>query len=114
MEFSLKFPKWCASLHRVCRTAPGRSRVFCPERRLWSRKRLKLGESACKPAASRPSGDFFCASGKLVVPLSFSFGLDRGRAHKGGARNRRMPARLVRTIASVTATSASWNVMARA
>ena len=66
------------------------------------------------PQHPGPAAVFFSASGRLVLPLSFSFGLDRGHAHSGGARNRRMAARMARTIGPVTATSASWQVMARA
>ena len=39
--------------------------------------------------------------------------MDRGHAHDGGARRRWMAARMARTIGPVTATSASWKVMAR-
>src|SRR3546814_5387121 len=40
--------------------------------------------------------------------------MDRGHAHDGGVRRRRMAARTARTIGPVTATSANWKVMARA
>jgi len=57
---------------------------------------------------------FFSAADGPVLPLSFSLGPDRGHAHDGGARNRRIAARMARTIGPVTASSASWKVMARA
>jgi len=57
---------------------------------------------------------FFSASGRLVLPLSFSFGVYRSHAHEGGARSRRMATRMVRTIGLVMATSASWKVISRA
>jgi hypothetical protein len=48
-----------------------------------------------------------------LSPL-FDFWCFWDHAHDGGARNRRIAARMARTIAPVTATSASWKVMARA
>jgi len=57
---------------------------------------------------------FFSAADRPFLPLSFSLGVDGGHAHDGGARNRRKAARMARTIGPVTATSASWKVMARA
>jgi hypothetical protein len=57
---------------------------------------------------------FFNAADRPVLPLSFSLGVDRRYAHSGGARNRRIAAIMARTIQPVTATSASWKVMARA
>ena len=57
---------------------------------------------------------FFSAADRPILPFSFSLGVDGGHAHSGGARNRRMAARMARTIGPVTATSASWKVMARA
>lgn len=62
------------------------------------------------PQCSGSAAVFFSAEGRPVLPLSFSLDVDRGHAHDGGARNRRM----ARTIGPVTATSASWKVMARA
>src|SRR3546814_1296055 len=56
----------------------------------------------------------FRAADGPVLPLSFSLGMDRGHAHDGGVRRRRMAARTARTIGPVTATSANWKVMARA
>jgi hypothetical protein len=48
-----------------------------------------------------------------VEPLSFCLGLNRDHAHDGGARRRRIAVRMARTIGPVTATSASWKVMAQ-
>ena len=61
-----------------------------------------------------PGGVFFSSVDRPVLPLSFSLGVDRDHTHEGGARNRRMAVRTARTIEPVTATSASWKVMARA
>ncbi len=63
---------------------------------------------------SDPVGPFFSASDGSVLLRSLNLGPDRGHAHSGGARNRRMAARMARTIAPVTVTSASRKVMARA
>lgn len=57
---------------------------------------------------------FFSMADRVVVPLSLRLSHDRSHAGSGGARNRVMVARMARTIAPVTATSASWNLMARA
>jgi hypothetical protein len=56
---------------------------------------------------------FFSALDGPVLPFSFSLSMDRGHAHSGGARNRRMVARMARTIGPVPATSASWKVRAQ-
>tara|TARA_B110001450_G_scaffold254375_1_gene279595 strand:+ start:169 stop:552 length:384 start_codon:yes stop_codon:yes gene_type:complete len=60
------------------------------------------------------AAQFFSAANGPVLSLSFSLGLDRGHAPGGGARNRRIAARMARTMGPVTATSANWKVMARA
>ncbi|MDA1045071.1 MAG: hypothetical protein O3C57_07605, partial [Verrucomicrobia bacterium] len=70
-------------------------------------------DQAAKPLCFTPEAVFFSAAGRPVLPLSFSLGMDRSHAHDGGARRRRMAARMARTIGPVTATSASWKVMAR-
>ena len=48
------------------------------------------------------------------MPLLLSSNLDRSHAQSGGARNRWLAARIALTIEPVTATSASWKMMARA
>jgi hypothetical protein len=55
----------------------------------------------------------FSAPDRLVLPLSFTLGQLQRHAHDGGARIRRIAARMALTMAPVTATSASWKVMAR-
>jgi hypothetical protein len=60
------------------------------------------------------AGVFFSGLDRPVEPISFGLGQDRCQAHIGGARSRRMAERIARTIGPVTATSASWKVMARA
>jgi hypothetical protein len=67
-----------------------------------------------KPGHPCPAAQFFSAASGPVLPNSFSLGLDRGHAHNGGTRNRWIASRMARTIGPVTATSASWKVMARA
>lgn len=58
-----------------------------------------------------PEAPFFSAPDRLVEPGSWSLGQDRDHAHDGGARNRRMAARMVRTIAPGTANSVGCNVL---
>jgi hypothetical protein len=53
---------------------------------------------------------FFGAPDKPTLPLSFALGQFQRQAPDGGARNRRIKARMARIIAPVTATSASWNL----
>ena len=53
-----------------------------------------------------PAAVFFSAVGRPVLLLSFSTGLDRTYVHSCPASNRRMAARMERTIGPVTATSA--------
>ena len=91
-----------------------RSRVFRSKRRLRSPERRMWVDWAAKPHHPRPAATFFSAAGRPVLPLSFSLVLDRGHAHNGGARRRWIAVRIARTIGPVTATSASWKVMARA
>ena len=79
-----------------------------------SRRRLELGGLGQKAAAPQAGGGVSCASGTPVLSLSFRLALDLGQAHDGGARRRRMASRIAQTIGPVTATSASWKVMARA
>ena len=67
-----------------------------------------------KPPCSGSAVVFFSTAGRPVLPLSFGLSVDRGHAHSGGARNRRMAARTARTMAPVTAISVSWEMMARA
>jgi hypothetical protein len=71
-------------------------------------------DQASNPQHPGPAVPFFSAADGPVLPLSFSLGQFQRHAHDGGARNRRMAARMARTIGPVTATSASWKVMARA
>ena len=71
-------------------------------------------DQTAKPPCSGSAGVFFSAPDRPVLPLSFSLGPDRGHAHSGGVRNRRIAEWMARTIGPVTATSASWKVMARA
>ena len=66
------------------------------------------------PQHSGPTEMFFSVAGRPVLPFSFSLGVDRDYALSGGARNRRMAARMARTIGPVTDTSANWKVMVRA
>jgi len=66
------------------------------------------------PQHPGPTAMFFGAAVRPVLPLSFSLSLDHRHAHDGGARNRRIAARMARTIGPVTATSESWKVMAGA
>lgn len=66
------------------------------------------------PQRPSPAVTFFSVADGPVLPFSFNLGPDRDHAHSGGARNRRMAAIMARSIGPVTATSASWKVMARA
>ena len=63
-------------------------------------------DQASNPQHSGPAEPLFRAADGPVLPLSFSLGMDRGHAHDGGVRRRRMAARTARTIGPVTATSA--------
>jgi len=63
---------------------------------------------SCRRGEAFQRGEQTCRAAFVVL------GRDRGYAYSGGARNRRMAARIARTIGPVTATSASLNVMARA
>lgn len=108
------FPKWPAFCREDRLTAPPDQAVSAPSGVCGRAHVRSWANWPANPQHPGPAATFFSASGRLVLPLSFSFGLDRGHAHSGGARNRRMAARMARTIGPVTATSASWKVMARA
>jgi len=89
--------------------------VFCPlgfAFGLWTVQ--ARADQATKGPYPSPPRAFSRIPDRLVEPVLFGEGWDRGHAHEGGARNRRIAARMARTIGSVTATSASWKVMARA
>ena len=60
------------------------------------------------------SGEVFSTTGTPAEPFSFDFKHLGGHACAGGARKRRIAARTALIIGPVTATSASWNMMARA
>ena len=77
-------------------------------------RRWNMADRPAKPPCCAPAVVFFSAADRPDVPLSFELNVDRRHAHDGGARRRRMAARMARTIGPVTATSASWKVMARA
>ena len=108
------FPKWPT----VCRE----DRLILPvEQAFFALSGVCGRANACSwvdgplnPPRRCPVASVFSAADEPVLPLSFSLGPDRGHAHSGGARNRRMAARMARTIGPVTATSANWKVMARA
>lgn len=56
----------------------------------------------------------FSTLDRIALPFSFSLGRDHGQAHDGGARRRRMAARMAGIIGAVVDTSTSLKVMARA
>ena len=112
--FKPTFPTWTAVCHQDRLILPVKQAFFalsgvCRRPNAWS-----SADHAVNPQHPGPAASFFSAVGRPVEPLSLSFSPDRGHAHSGGARNRRMAARMARTIGPVTATSASWKVMARA
>ena len=89
--------------------------VFCCSSLVCGRGNApSWADQAANPRHPGPAAPFFSAADRPVLLLSFSLGQDRGLAHSGGARRRWMAARMARTIGPVTATSASWKVMARA
>jgi hypothetical protein len=47
-------------------------------------------ERTANPQRTFPVAALFSAADRPVLPLSLSFGLNRGHAHRGGARRRRM------------------------
>ena len=75
----------------------------CGRANCWNR-----ADRPRKPLSSGPGAVFFSAAGRSVQPLSFSLSVDRDHAHSGGARNRRIAARMARTIGPVTATFAPY------
>ena len=73
-----------------------------------------LAGRAAKSYHPCTAAQFFSTVDRPVPPHSFSFCQDRGHAHDGGARRRWIAVRMALTMGPVTATSASWKVMARA
>ena len=57
--------------------------VFRRESRLRLRRLLELGGSDRQLPRFCSGAAFFSTAGRLVLPLSFSFGLDRRHAHDG-------------------------------
>lgn len=70
-------------------------------------------DRAANPPLPGLVAKFFSAADRPVLRLSCSFDRTHGHAHSGGARNRRKAANIARTVGPVTATSASWKVMAQ-
>ena len=108
------FPKWPAAWRQDRLIVPVEQAFsaqsgVCGRANAWS-----SADRAVNPQHPGLAAPFSSAAGGPVLRLSFSLGPDRSHAHSGGARNRWIAARMVRTIGPVTATSASWKVMARA
>jgi hypothetical protein len=61
-------------------------------------------DQTVKPPCPGPGVVLFSPAARPVLPLSSSLDVDHGYMHSGGARNRRMAARIARTIGPVTAT----------
>lgn len=87
------FPKWRLGrrkIRRICqldkcfssRTEPAVAHAGC-----WYK-----ADQTPTPRCSVPALVFFSAVDRPVLPLSFSFGVDRNHAQDGGARRRRMAA----------------------
>lgn len=108
------FPKWPAVWRQGRLILPAGQAFFAPSGVCGRANCWNRADQTGQPLSVCPGPVFFSAADRPVLPLLFSLGLDRGHAHSGGARNRRMAARIARTIVPVTATSASWKVMARA
>ncbi len=108
------FPKWPAFC-RQNRLVLSTEQALFALSGVWGRTNAwNWADRPTNPDHPGPAAPFFFAADGPVLRLSCSLGPDRGHAHSGGARNRRMAARMARTIGPVTVTSASWKVMARA
>jgi hypothetical protein len=113
-QFSPTFPKWPAVWRENRLIFPVEQAFFAPSGLCGRANGWNWADWAADPQCPCLAAAFFSAADRPVEPRSFSLDPDRGHAHDGGARNRRMAARMARTIGPVTATSASWKVMARA
>ena len=80
-----------ASLTSVC--APSGVRG-CGNARSWA-------DQAANPLHPGLAATFFSAADRPVLPLSFSLVQERGHAHAGGARSRRIATRMARAIGLV-------------
>lgn len=93
---------------------PPIKRVFCVPKSVSGRKDARSwvdqDVNVCLP---RPLVKFFLAANRPLLLHSFRLGLGHGHADDGGARSRRMAARMASTIRPVTATSANWKIMTR-
>ena len=85
---------------------PGEQVFFVPSGVCGRANAQSFADQAERPQHPGPAAMFFSAADIPVLPLSFSLGPDRGHAHSGGVRNRRIAARMARTTGPVTATSA--------
>lgn len=90
-----------------------RSNVSLSKLRLRSSDRSNLGWLGRKLTSSSTALPFFSAVHRPVQSLSFSFCQDRGYTHDGGARRRWVAVKMALTVSMMTATSASWKMMAR-
>lgn len=91
--------------HQFCLELPA-DQVFCVPKGVSGREDARSwadqAANVCNPG---PLVKLFSAADRPVEALSFSLVMDRGHAHDGGSRNRRMAARMARTIGPVTAKS---------
>ena len=89
-------------------------KVFCAPGGVGVRQHARMwaDQAANSPHPGRET-TFPSACDRPVLPVSFGFGQVQHHAHDG-ARSRRIATRMARTIVPVTATSASWKVIARA
>ncbi len=108
------FPMWCSAGREYRLNLRGGRAFFASTGATGRAGCWNWADQTGKPRRSGLTAVFFSAADTPVLHLSFSLGVDRPHAHDGGARRRRIAARMARTIGPVTATSANWKVMARA
>ena len=108
------FPKWPAVRCQSCLNLPSEQAFSTPSGVCGRAYGWSWADEAAKRSRCSLAAVFFSAADRPVLSLSFSLGVCRSHARSGGARRQRMAARIARTIGPVTATSASWKVMARA
>ena len=105
------FPMWCSAGREYRLNLRGGRAFFASTGATGRAGCWNWADQTGKPRRSGLTAVFFSAADTPVLHLSFSLGVDRPHAHDGGARRRRIAARMARTIWPVTA---SWKMMVRA
>lgn len=91
---------WTATCHQICLIL-SHDQEFCAPKLCCNSQSSRMWlDWTAKPGHPCSAAQFFGAANGPVLSLSFSLDVDRGHAHDGGARRRRIAARMAQNIAT--------------